>query len=244
MYAAKASVVSLTLLLSSPALAATLMPGEVVFLFGTTAVADPDLTGVELNDNILPFRIDPNPATPFTDIGGVVQNRVTRSDNTGNLIFAPRIRSTFNTEVSRFVITSFSLTGYSGFATDVEYRDDGAGQEGIEFGRRSASGDQLEFGFPLGLRIDSVTPGVQRESLFPAIKTDATNFALTGSMTIFGYLRRFDITGEPLPVMDEDRASVTITGLAVPITTPVPLPASALLLLAGLAGLGAMRRRN
>lgn len=245
MYSAKSTIAALFLLLSNPVFAATLLPNDTVILFGTTEAIDPELAGTEVNDNLIAFRMDPNPATPFTDAGGLVQNRVTRSTLTGDLIFAPRIRDTFNTESGRFVISRFSLTGYEGFATDVNYRDDGPGDSGIEAASRSASGDQLEFAFPLGLSINSTVGGVQQESLFAAIKTDAEEFALTGTMTIHGYLRRFDLTGAPLPIADEDRVAVTIAGLAVPSTvTPVPLPASMVLLLGGLAGLGVLRYKR
>ncbi len=241
----KSATAAFFLFLSNPLLAATVLPGNTVSLFGTTEAADPDLAGTEINDNLISFRMDPNPATPFTDAGGQVQNRVTRSTNTGDLIFAPRIRDTFNTENGRFVISGFTLSGFSGFSTDVDYRDDGPGDSGFEFVRRSASGGELEFSFPLGLSINSTAGGVQQESLFPAIKTGARYFSLTGTMTIDGFLRRFDVTGAPLPVADADRVSVTLSGLAVPVSVaPVPLPASVFLMLGGLAGLGALRRKR
>jgi len=216
---------------AAPAGAAPLAPGGVIFPTGTTVAAEPDLAGTVINDNVLPFSIDPTPATPFTSVGGNVQNRVVRSDNTGTMIFGPRIRDTFNIDGGTFLIEAFRLVGYNGFATDVDFRTDGTGDVGFTSVSRSVDGDTMTFRYGTPLQIDAIAPGVQEESLFPSILTDGPSFTTTGRMTIFGTLRD-----------DPDTLySVSIGNVAVPA---IPLPATLWLGLAGLGALGLAGRRR
>jgi len=215
----------------STALAVPLAPGGLVNPGGTTVAARPELGGPVINDDLLAFAIDPTPATPFTLVGGNVQNRVIRSGLTGDLVFAPRIRDTFNIDGGTFLITSFWIEGYGSFATDVDYRTDGPGDTGFSAISRSADGNRLTFRFDTPLAIDAIAPGLQQESLFPAVATDARSFSTTGRMRIFGHL-----DGAPSTTFQ-----TSIGGVAVPA---VPLPATAWLGVAGLGALGALRARR
>ena len=222
------------LMLGAPAaLAVPLVPGGVIFPTGTTSAARPELGGVVQNDNLIPFTINSTNGGLFTT-GGNVQNRVALSTLNNTLIFAPRIRDTFNLiGPNAFFISAFQLDGYAGWMTDVDFRTDGLGDKGFTSVSRSATGDLMTFRYDDPLQIDSIAPGLQEESLFPSILTDATDFALTGTMTIFGF-----VEGDPGNLL-----SVTVDGIAVPVA-PIPLPAGGWLLLMGLAGLAIARRRN
>lgn len=234
----------------SATLAAPLNPGSVVFPTGTT-FADPVHGGVQLitNDSLIDFRMDPTPAT-ITDLGGAIQNRVTERDD-GGLNFAPRIRNTFNIDGGIFAIVAMQLTGFGAFDIDAEFRTDGLGDKGPNSYSRSADGDIITVrysnpGFEGGLVIGSLAGQPQEESLFPSFVTDAQNFALTGTATIFGYLideDRYNAGGGIFQDPDADLITVTVEGLAVPAPA-VPLPASVLFLAAGLAGLGFMRNKR
>ncbi len=218
------SGVALTLGLSfGAAHAVPLAPGGVIFPTGTTSAADPDLGGPVEHDSLIHFAIEP--FSPLMPVYGDVQNRVVRSAATGDLIFSPRIRDTVNiASPSPFFISGFTLDGYEGWMTDVDYRTDGLGDVGLSSASRSLSGDILTFRFDGGVQIDGLAGGVNEEGLFPSIKTDAKAFALTGSMRILGFFE-----SDPDVVY-----STTITGLAVPVS-PVPVPATGLLLLTALA---------
>jgi hypothetical protein len=149
------------------------------------------------------------------------------------MVFRPRIRDTFNIAfVDGFEITSFRLDGYAGWDTDVGYRTDGLGDDGPSSVSRSVDGDLLTFRYDDTLFIDGLAPGVQEESLFPYIVTDAPNYEFTGTMTIFGREAR-----NPTNTFE-----TRITGLAVPST--IPVPAAAWLFGSGLMGLVAVARRQ
>ena len=219
--------------LATPILAAPLPPGAVIFPTGTTFAADNDQGGTVINDNLIPVTF----GGPLLIARYNVQNRVVRSTNLGSLIFSPRIRDPFNNGfASRFEIVAFRLTGFAdAMLTDVDFRTDGLGDKGPSSVSRSADGNVLTFRYSDPLINDAFDPpGVRDTSYFPAIKTTATHFSLTGSMTILGRSAGAD--------PDDPLTSITVRGIAVP--TVIPLPASAVLLLAGIAGLGVVGRRK
>lgn len=223
--------IAATVAFSTTTQAVVLLPGGVVLPAGDTSVTAPNTNGVVQNDNLISFSF---PFPPFFVVGGNVQNRVVLSNNLNTMVFGPRIRDTFNIATTAgFEITAFRLDGYAGWDTDVGYRTDGLGDDGPTSVSRSADGDVLTFRYGNPLFIAGLAPGLQEESLFPFIITDAPNYSLTGSMTIFGV----DV-GNP-----GDLRSVTIDGLAVP--SAVPIPAAIWLFGTALMGfIGFSRRRN
>lgn len=217
-----------TLIFSTTAQATVVLPGGIESLGGDTEVTAPNTNGVVQNDNLVEFLFE---ITSLTGVGGDVQNRVVLSDNLNTMVFGPRIRDTFNIATTSFEILGFQLTGYAGWDTDVGYRTDSLGDKGPNLVSRSVDGDLLTFRYDDPLFISGIAPGPQEESLFPYIVTDALNYALTGTMTIFGR----DIDTDTL-------MSVSIGGIAVP--SAVPVPAAAWLFGSGLMGLVAVARRK
>ena len=151
-----------------------LQPGQSTGLSGTTAASDSRLPALNQLDDLVPFTITAGGTTVFS---ASVQNRVSRSDTLGTMIFGPRIRDVQDTG-SGYVVTRVTLNGYGGVATDVNYRTDGTGDVGPTGAARSGSGSALTF--------DYGTPiAPPQESLFLSIVTNATTFAASGgSMTI------------------------------------------------------------
>jgi hypothetical protein len=233
-------------MLAMPVAAVPLVPGGVVFTTGDTSAANPNLAGTVQNDNLIGFTYNPTPVTPFTNVGGNIQNRVVESNVLGSLIFSTRIRDTFNIDVATFSILGFALTGYGGSAVDVDFRLDGLGTKGFSSVSRSADGDTMTFRYADRLFVDAIDPpGRQETSLFPSIVTDATEFDTTGTMRIFGEIL-------PLGAIDDSASnaanvfSFTVEGIAVPkdAIPPVPVPAAGGLLLGALSLLGWFRRRK
>jgi hypothetical protein len=241
----KLALISVALTLAVPAIAVPLVPGGVVFTTGDTAAANPALPGGVANDNLIAFSYDPTPATPATNIGGNIQNRVVQSNTLGTLIFATRIRDTFNIDGGTFSILGFQLEGYGSATTDVDFRLDGLGSKGFSSVSRSADGDLMTFRYADRLFVDAINPpGRQETSFFPSIVTDATEFDLTGTMTIFGEIL-------PLGAVDDSASNsqniftITVDGIAVPKSAipPVPIPAGGGFLIGALGLLGWLRRR-
>lgn len=222
--------------LSAPAFAVPLAPGAVIFPTGETFAGDSTLAGTVQNDNLISFFMDPNPVAPFDGTGGDVQNRVIRETDSGTLTFSPRIRDTFNIGGPTLAIVAFRLEGFGMSALDVDFRTDGPGDKGYTSVSRSVDGDLMTFRYDDPLFIDSLAPGRQEESLPPSIRSDATHFDFSGSMTIFAQYAPGDVpTGELF--------SVTIDGIAVPVS-PVPLPSAALFMLGTIGTLAMLRRRR
>ncbi len=218
------------LALNTTAFAAPLVPGGLIFPTGDTVGTAPNTAGTVQNDNLIPFAFT-SPISQFLSTNGNVQNRVIESNLLNTMVFAPRIRDTF-TSMFDFEIYAFSLDGYAGWNTDVGYRTDGSGDKGPTSVSRSADGDRLTFRYDDEILINAFAPGVHEESLFPYIITDASNYELTGSMTIFGYEA-------------DDHSNtfqLTLTGLAVP--SAVPVPAAVWLFGSGLIGLIGIARRQ
>jgi len=161
---------------AGPVAAIEVTPGMSAPLSGTTSAANPDLAGGVVSDGLRPFEI--------RDAGGVVllrgnlQDRVTRSASTGQLIFAPRLRELEAPGGDAWVL-DLSVSGYSGVSTDVEYRTDGSGSVGPRIATRTpGAGDRLAFEHQPG----KLMPPEQGH--FLSIFTDARHHAPRGSVTL------------------------------------------------------------
>lgn len=215
----------------STAGAVVVAPGAGSMLTGTTSAANPALAGTVINDNLIPWSITDGMGA--TLVSGNLQNRVTRSDALGTLIFAPRLTDIVYGSMGAPQSLSLSLSPYGPGALDVDYRLDGLGEAAFPIVARSGSGDSLFF-FGLGEGM----PGFE-SSRFLSILSTATEFGLTGMFTIIATF------GVDPPMM----FSTTVDGLAVPGTGDdgvIPLPAAAPLFLGALAigGVGLRRRRR
>ncbi|MCG8488202.1 MAG: VPLPA-CTERM sorting domain-containing protein [Chromatiales bacterium] len=202
--------------------AAILSPGSNIDLNGTTAAADPDLAGTVVHENLIGFTLtDPSGATLLT---GNYLDRVIRSTNTGQLIFSGRLQDLTNVGGNSVGIDDWSVSGFSGYQTDVEYRSDGLGDVGPYLAARSGDGDNIIFEFDFQLE-------PPESSLPSSIATDATLFDLSG--TAF-----FSI--ENLITFDD--LEIELTGIAAP--SPVPLPAAFWMFGSGLIGLIGIQRQR
>jgi hypothetical protein len=185
-------------------LAVVVAPGTVHPLSGTTSAANPNLAGVVQSDPLVPFEIVDDAGAVL--VRGNLQDRVVRSNATGTLVFAPRLRDLEAPSGPAEVIV-LRVTGHDGVSTDVEYRTDGLGDIGPGSVSRSAgAGDVLTFRYAPA----SIAP--PDESLFISIFTDAEHFARSGSTTIVaraenGKLSSVTIpfTNAPDPDSDRDR---------------------------------------
>lgn len=218
---------------ASKAIAIPLLPDNSILLNGTIAAINPELSGSVINDNIAGY-LHLQPDSPHFTFGYEYQNRVVRSDETGNVIIAPRLRNPFNVTSGLGLIDSFSINGYAGWDVDVNYRTDGEGDRGPTSVDRSADGDVLTFTFGFPLVIGNLLGMVQEESFFINILTDAPEFTTTGTATLFGRNLFYP----------DELFSASIGGIAVPASARVPEPSIILLLLAGFSGLFLRRAKT
>jgi hypothetical protein len=180
------ALAAVALLGPAPDCQAVVLPsGTFIGLFGTSAAARPELVGVALQDNLIPFTI--TDASNTVLFQGTVQDRVVRSEMTGALHFYFFIRDTDST--GRHHIVGVSRTGFGNGSTDVDYRTDGLGDVGPWWASRLVVPDEVDFDFSLC----PIYPGL--ESLFTFVVTEATDFAQTGTLTLY----------------TEDGSSVTLT---------------------------------
>ena len=223
--------------------AVPVLPGDYVHLFGTDPVSNPDLAGPIIQNVTAPWEqylASINPSGPDIGAGGTVISQAVQSAALARMIFGSQIKLDYNeSDFNQFTVTDFTLTGYAGWTTDVDFRVDGGGSL-LQLVHRSADGDSLQFilGNP-GLTADPMTTGLNLKSAFTSILTDAEGYLMTGTMLIHGY-----------PTTDpEFGTTLLITGLPVPYykempVSTVPLPATLPLMLAGLGALLGMARRR
>jgi len=162
------------LVAAGDAAAATLNPGNISLLFGTTAAARAELAGTVLEDTSRPFAIDLGGGLSIT---GTIQDRVVRSDIDGTLDFYYRITNDATSDGS---ILFANRTDYSGVTTDVDWRIDGLGLVAPSFAFRNPSGDEVTFFFT------SLPIGPGGDSRFFFIKTDATMYNESGQGLLAG----------------------------------------------------------
>ncbi|TWT33638.1 hypothetical protein KOR34_34710 [Posidoniimonas corsicana] len=216
--------VTLTLLtLAAHAGAAPLAAGGVNFLTGTTSAADPRLAGGVQDDPLVPFEILGN----FGEVllSGNLQDRVVESNDTGTLIFAPRLRDLVGAPFAPDMeVRALFISGYGNVLTDVEYRTDGLGDVGPSAALRSFDNNSLQFAFD---PLDLIAP---EESYFMSVLTDATEFAPIGTARIVAQ-----------NVISGQFFETTLTGINVPVPEPGTL---GLLGAAAGAALAVCRRRS
>ncbi len=193
-----------------------LAPGAGTGLNGVTVATHPETAGG------IPFGGDLTQSFQILGAGdtllfeGVLQSRVSISDITNTIIFSLRIRDTVGG--LNGIISNVEYSGFAGWTTDVEWNDDGLGDEGPSRAERSLDGDTLNYLFGF-----SPLVGPDESKFFFAL-TDATEYALVGTATIFL------TTGE----------STTLTVFA----PGVPSPAGGAVFALAAAAVTARRRRG
>lgn len=161
-----------------------LPPGSVgVPLPGTTSAAEPDLAGLIIADQIIPFTVFDN-ATGGIALTGTLQDRVVQETLTGNLDFYGHITITdFGNNLA--AIDSIGMGSFAGFSVNANFRTDGLGVQGPDAASRSSDGSEVAWYFESPLRLGA--PGGAGESLFFFAQTDASNFDSNGSARIVAY---------------------------------------------------------
>jgi hypothetical protein len=163
----------------SPSLAVPLPLGAITPLSGTTSAARPELAGLVLEDQLIPFTITDSDGNVLYQ--GTIQNRVVLSQRHQTLAFYFAIR---HTDPSfRGSIVGVSRTGFREgttiFSTDVDFRLDGLGSIGPAGASRNGGGDQIDFAFAN----NPVTAGA--ESRFVFVLTHATKYDAVGTLTLY-----------------------------------------------------------
>jgi hypothetical protein len=196
--------------------ATVLAPGGATALAGTTAAAQPELSGSVLVDDLIPYQIFGGGVGNPLLYEGNLQARVARSDLTGNLIFEYRLRDPTNG--LNGIMSTLTTSDFAGWATDVEYRTDGLGDKEPTRATRSADGSDVSFIFGKSLFSNE-------ESYFMHILTNAKAYT----------------TGQTTLTLTEGSSVVLAT-----YQPAVPEPGAVALLVLGMAGfvLRCRRRRR
>ncbi len=202
--------------------AGTVSPGSTVALSGTTVVAEPDLAGTIVQDDVTPFTIccnNGNTGAPV-DITGTVQERVVlAADGYYDFYWRVSVDSTSTAALGYFRLGDVgALTANY----NVNYRTDGLGSTApVSITRFSGSqASDYNFNFVPG----GIAPG--STSFFLFMDTTATSYGKTAL---------YDLTD-----LGQDLIS---TSFATWGPAAVPLPATAWLFSSAFGALVLMRRR-
>jgi hypothetical protein len=121
-----------------------LTPGSWGWLSGTTSAQLPELAGVVLHDRLTSFEIRNAAGNLLYE--GRLQDRVVRSNATGDAIFSYRIRDTNPALIGDLV--AMDVTDFSDFfGAHVDFRPDGLGSTAPSRGIRNADGSMITFAF-------------------------------------------------------------------------------------------------
>ncbi|TAJ69617.1 MAG: PEP-CTERM sorting domain-containing protein [Phenylobacterium sp.] len=194
----------------------------------TTSAEEPDLAGVVLEDRLQPFTIN---GAAGGVVSGTIQERVVRSNDTGFLHFYHRV---ILDEISGFDIGSYlEWLELDPLATGdplaVGRRPDGAGSATSSSYDLAGTG-QSRFDFNL---LDLDPPNAGFGTQFHYLKTNATNYALTGQLRLSG----FEFIGF-------DAEAISTAWLPTWAPAAVPEPESWAIMVAGFGILGAALRRR
>ncbi|MGD0654933.1 MAG: PEP-CTERM sorting domain-containing protein [Thermoguttaceae bacterium] len=161
---------------ASPAGAVVVLPGDYsVPISGTTAFLRPELVGTVIApDQTFDFTLT---SSSGAQMQGTYTSRVEREDVAGTLDFYYQVTSSVSNP-SSFAITP-SMSWFSNFATDADYRTDSTGTEPLERVSRSAGlGDTLAF------YQENVYLAPGEWTYWMMIKTNATMFDNQGRLDI------------------------------------------------------------
>jgi len=129
--------------LSAAALAVPAQPGDVVNLNGTTAAAEPWLSGPSSGGaNVIPFTVLDSGGNPVFQ--GTFTSEPGTSDTLGTLRIRYRVRDM--QAIGNRRVARVELFGFAGLQTNVDYRTDGLGDVGPNLASRTnGTGTQISF---------------------------------------------------------------------------------------------------
>ncbi len=186
--------------------------GESADLFGITSAEDNSLVGgIPAGGDFSEDFVIGDAAGNFFEAN--FKSRVVIRNDTGTVDFYWQIR---DVEDLSGQVASVVVNGYQAWSVGVEYRPDSLGDIGPNSAFRTADGDSIGYNF------ESPAVGFPDESKHFLARTDATDYAMTGTVRI-----------------------TLVTGQFVDLDTWAPaVPTPGALSLLGLGGLIAGRRRR
>ncbi|GHC45534.1 hypothetical protein [Roseibacillus persicicus] len=194
------------LLMTQTVFAIDLERGESETLEGVGNLTHPEFTGNILQDKLIPFEIKDSLGEVI--LTGNYHSRVFRSNSTGKLVFAGRVRDTSNPDGTFGWVTHVRLQGFGFVDVDAEAALDSASAGSVRASRasRNVAGDVLSY---------TIGPGLLNppdESTFFFAGTQAESYTEDGRVTIFA---SNDFGGNSF--------SVELEGTLVPVKPPLCL---------------------